>query len=75
MCLAVPAQVISIDGDCAEVRVGGVRRQVRLELLAEKAQAGDYLLVHSGFALHKLGDEEARASLEAWRELIDAASG
>ncbi len=70
MCLAVPAQVIKIEGESAEVQVGGIKRQVRLDLI-EDVQVGDYLLVHSGFALHKLEEEEAQASLEAWRELLD----
>lgn len=75
MCLAVPAQIIKIDDNCADVQVGGIKRQVRLDLIEETVRTGDYVLVHSGFALHKLEDEEARASLDAWRELLDAASG
>ncbi len=71
MCLAVPAQVVKIDGESAEVQVGGIRRRVSLDLIAD-VQVGDYLLVHSGFALHKLEEEEAQASLEIWRELLES---
>ena len=69
MCLAVPAKVVKLDGDSAEVELGGVLRQVRLDMV-EDVQLGDYLLVHSGFALHKMADDEAQASLEVWRGLL-----
>ncbi len=69
MCLAVPAQVVKLEGDSAEVELGGALRQVRLDLV-EDVRLGDYLLVHSGFALHKMEDDEALASLEAWRGLL-----
>lgn len=71
MCLAVPTRIISIDGDSAEVDTGGVTRQVRLDMIEDDVMVGDYLLIHSGFAMHKLNEEEAMVSLEAWRELLN----
>ncbi len=71
MCLAIPAQVVKLDGNNAQVQVGGVSRQVRLELIEEKVQVGDYVLVHSGFAIHKMEEEQAKASLDTWQGLLD----
>ena len=71
MCLAVPAQVVKIDGDNAEVSLGGVSRNVVLSLIDEDVQVGDYVLMHSGFAIHKMDYELAKESLNTWRELLD----
>ena len=70
MCLAVPARVVEIEGNEARVQVGEIRRRVRLELIAERVRVGDYLLVHSGFAIHKLDEDQARLSLQEWERLL-----
>ena len=69
MCLAVPAEIIGIEGDMATVQVGDAVRRASLTLLPEKATIGDYVIVHAGFALHKVDPEEARESLRLLREL------
>ena len=58
MCLAVPAQVKSVDDFQAEVDVGGVRRTISLMLLPE-VQIGDYVYLHAGFAISIVDEEEA----------------
>ena len=68
MCVAIPAQVKSIEGSLAVVEVGGVSRQVSLQLTPE-AQKGDYVLVHAGFAIHIIDEEEARETLKMFEEL------
>jgi hydrogenase expression/formation protein HypC len=68
MCVAIPARIISIEGILAEVEVGGVSRQVSLQLTPE-AQEGDYVLVHAGFAIHIIDEEEARETLRLFEEL------
>lgn len=68
MCVAIPAQVKSIKGIMAEVEVGGVSRQVSLQLTPE-AQKGDYVLVHAGFAIHIIDEEEARETMKLFEEL------
>jgi hydrogenase expression/formation protein HypC len=68
MCLAIPAEVIQIDDTMATVRVGETLRKASLMLLPE-AQVGDYVIVHAGFALHRIDPEEARESLQLLREL------
>ena len=69
MCVAIPALVKSIEGSMAEVEVGGVSRQVSLQLTPE-AQKGDYVLVHAGFAIHIIDEEEARETLKIFEELL-----
>ncbi len=72
MCLAVPAKVLTIseDGWSAEVEFGGVRRMISLQLLPE-AQVGDYVLVHTGFAIATVDPEEARLTLELLAQMGD----
>ncbi|MDD3753502.1 MAG: HypC/HybG/HupF family hydrogenase formation chaperone [Methanobacterium sp.] len=69
MCIAAPAQIIEIKDNVATVDFGGVRQQAKLDLV-EDADIGRYVLVHSGYAIEVLSDEEAQESLEAWDELL-----
>jgi hydrogenase expression/formation protein HypC len=68
MCLAVPALVLSIDGLEAEVDFSGVRRRISV-VLTPDAQIGDYVIIHTGFAINVLDQEEAEATLKLWQEL------
>ncbi|MGC9358332.1 MAG: HypC/HybG/HupF family hydrogenase formation chaperone [Anaerolineae bacterium] len=71
MCLAVPTQIKSIDeNNMAVVELGGVERKISL-IMTPEAQVGDYVLVHTGYAINRLDPEEARASLEAFAELAE----
>jgi hydrogenase expression/formation protein HypC len=70
MCLAVPAQIRSIDGSAAEVDVGGVRRTISLMLLPE-AEVGNYVYVHTGFAISLVDEDEALESLRLLQELAE----
>jgi hydrogenase expression/formation protein HypC len=67
MCLAIPAQVIFIDGDDAQVCIGGVKKKISLALV-ENIAVGDYVLVHVGYALNKISVEEARKTLQLFVE-------
>jgi hydrogenase expression/formation protein HypC len=71
MCIAAPAQIVEInDSDkIAVVDFGGVRQQVKLDLV-EDVEEGRYVLVHSGYAIEVMTDEAAKESLEAWDELL-----
>jgi hydrogenase expression/formation protein HypC len=79
VCLAVPGKILSvIDGDeplfrTARVSFGGIVKEVNLAYVPE-AVVGDYVIVHVGFALNKLDEEEAQRTLEAIAEL-DLVSG
>jgi hydrogenase expression/formation protein HypC len=68
MCLAVPAQVLSIEGHEADVDFGGVRRRISVVLTPE-VQVGDYVIIHTGFAINVLDQEEAAETLKLWQEL------
>jgi hydrogenase expression/formation protein HypC len=72
MCLAVPAKIIEISNDSAirmgKVDFGGIIREVCLEAVPE-ANLGDYVIVHAGFALNTLSEQEAMDSRGAFREL------
>ena len=58
MCLAVPAKIVGIKDQLADVEIGGVRRQASLMLLPE-AKLGDYVLVHAGFAMQVVTEKDA----------------
>lgn len=71
MCLAVPAKIVDIQDQLASVEVSGVRRAASLMLLPE-ATVGDYVLVHAGFAMQIVDEEEVRA-MEALRAEMQGA--
>ncbi len=70
MCLALPAQIIALepDGENATVALGGVRKRISLALI-EDPQVGEFVLVHVGYALHKLSAEEAERTLALMAEI------
>lgn len=68
MCLAVPAQLISINETIGTIELTGATRDCSL-LLVPDAKVGDWLLVHAGFAVQIIDEEEAKATMEAFREL------
>jgi len=68
MCLGIPGKVVSKGGDFAEVDFGGVKRQVSL-LFCPEAEVGDYVLVHVGFAIQRLEEEDALQTLKLLQEL------
>jgi len=72
MCLGIPAKILEIDGSglltMGKVDFGGVTREVCLAYVPEAA-AGDYVIVHAGFAISRLNEEEALQSLELLAEV------
>ncbi|MDD2863203.1 MAG: HypC/HybG/HupF family hydrogenase formation chaperone [Methylococcales bacterium] len=76
MCLAVPAKIISLNSNTDEllqtgfVDFSGVQKEISLAYVPE-ANVGDYVIVHAGFALSVLDEEEALASLQAFQDLAD----
>lgn len=68
MCLAIPAKVQSIDGFEAEVEIGGMRRTISV-MLTPDVQVGDYVYVHTGYAISVVAEAEALESLRLLREL------
>jgi len=68
MCLAVPVQVLAINGEEAEVDFGGVRRRISV-VLTPDACIGDYVVLHTGFAISIMDQEEAQQTLKLLQEL------
>jgi hydrogenase expression/formation protein HypC len=71
MCLAVPVRITSIDGNQAEVDIGGVTRTVSIDLTPE-AKVGDYVLLHTGYAINVLNEEEALETLNQLERMVEA---
>jgi hydrogenase expression/formation protein HypC len=68
MCLAVPVRVVSIEGNEAEVEIGGVRRRVSI-MLTPEANVGDYVLLHTGYAINVIDEAEAQETLKLLEEM------
>ncbi|MEA3408245.1 MAG: HypC/HybG/HupF family hydrogenase formation chaperone [Chloroflexota bacterium] len=74
MCLAIPVRIQDIEGSVAQVELGGVLREVSL-ILTPEAEVGDYVLVHTGFAINVLDEKEAQETLRLFAEMEEAAEG
>lgn len=72
MCLSIPSKVVEIDEtNMATVDTMGVKRQVSLDLMAEPVAVGEYVLIHVGFAMNKIDEEDALESLKVYREILE----
>ncbi len=70
MCVGVPMRIISIVGTDAIAEIDGVRREASLMLMDGDVRVGDYIIVHAGFAISRLDEEDARETLAMMRELF-----
>jgi hydrogenase expression/formation protein HypC len=70
VCLSIPARVVSVSGDMAEVSVGGALFTAGLQMV-ENVGVGDYVLLHAGFAIEKLREEDALETLRLLKEIDD----
>lgn len=68
MCLSIPAKVISINGNMAKASIGGTIINAGLHLI-DDVKEGDYILIHTGYALEKISEEEAQETLRLIKEL------
>ena len=68
MCLSIPAKIVSIKGDMADVSAGGAIFKAGLHMI-ENARVGDYILLHAGFAIQKLSEKEAEETLRLFEEI------
>ncbi len=73
MCLAVPLKIIELNGNSAVCESMGITREVRVDFV-DTPRIGDYVIVHAGFAIEKLGEEQALEDLQAWEEVANALS-
>ena len=72
MCLAIPALVKSVTDKEAEVEIGGITRQASLWLTPE-AKVGDYVLLHTGYAINIIDEQEAKETLKLLKEIAELA--
>ena len=70
MCLGVPGRVVDVQGNHALVDFFGVCRQVRLELVDQPVEAGDYILNHVGYAIRRIPAGDIEGTLEMYRQLL-----
>jgi hydrogenase expression/formation protein HypC len=69
MCLAMPGKILSINGDEAEVDFGGAVKKTNISMV--DAKVGEYVIIHAGFAIQKVDEEEARETLQLWNEFLE----
>ena len=73
MCVAIPALIRSIDNDVAQVEIGGITQQANLQLCPQ-AKIGDYVIIHTGYAINILDQEEAKETLELFESIARVAA-
>jgi len=80
MCLAIPMQVVELRGGSDElldpqvamVESDGIRKEIRLEMADRVPEVGDYVIIHAGFAIRTLSEEEAEINLNLMRQMAEA---
>ncbi len=71
MCLGVPGKVLAIDGLRATVDFFGVRKELRLDIVDEPVQVGDYVLNHVGFAIRRIPPDEVQETLALFDQILE----
>ena len=69
MCLAVPMKVLQVHGNTAQVDIHGAERRVRLDIIDRQPEVGDYVIVHAGFAIRLIDEQEAEIALGYFRAM------
>ncbi len=67
MCLAIPAKILTINDDEAEVESFGVKKNINISLI-QNVKVGDYVIVHAGFAIQTIDASEAEITLSYWKD-------
>ena len=71
MCLAIPLKITEINGNDGVGEANGLRRKIRLDFIREP-KIGDYVIVHAGFAMERMNEQQALDNLQAIQEVADA---
>ena len=71
MCLGIPVKVIEINRNMAKVELGGLLRDISLDLCPE-VSVGDYVLIHTGFAIQRMDEEDAKETLDLLRQMAES---
>lgn len=70
MCLAVPGKIVKIEGDTGDIDFGGVIRKANITMV--EAKVGDWAVIHAGFAIEIMDEEEAQETLKLWNEVLES---
>lgn len=70
MCLAIPGKIVSIDGDQGDIDFGGVIKKTNLSMV--EAKVGDWVVIHAGFAIEVMDEEDAQETIRLWNEMLDS---
>jgi hydrogenase expression/formation protein HypC len=70
MCLAIPGKIVKIDGDVADIDFGGVIRQANVTMV--EAKVGEWAVIHAGFAIEIMDEEEAQETIKLWNEVLES---
>ena len=70
MCLAIPGRIVKINGDQAEIDFGGAVKTANVAMV--DAKVGMWAVVHAGFAIELMDEEEALETLKLWNEFVDS---
>jgi len=71
LCLGVPGKILAIDGLNATVDFFGVRKELRLDIVDEPVQVGDYVLNHVGFAIRRIPESEVQETIALFDQILD----
>ena len=70
MCLAIPGKIVRIEDDMADVDCGGVTRKANVSMV--EAEVGMWAVVHAGFAIQIMDEEDAQETIRLWNEVLDS---
>lgn len=70
MCLAIPGKIVSIENDIGDIDFGGVIRKANVSMV--EAKVGDWAIIHAGFAIEIMDEEEAQETLKLWNEVLES---
>jgi len=70
MCLAIPGKIVKIEGEMADVDFGGVTRKANVSMV--DAEVGLWAVVHAGFAIQIMDEEDAQETIRLWNEVLDS---
>ncbi|MBO5547873.1 MAG: HypC/HybG/HupF family hydrogenase formation chaperone [Candidatus Methanomethylophilaceae archaeon] len=70
MCLAIPGKIVKIDGEMADVDFGGVTRKDNVAMV--EAEVGMWAVIHAGFAIQIMDEEDAQETIRLWNEVLDS---
>ncbi len=70
MCLAIPGKIVSINGDQANIDFGGAMKTANVSMV--EAKVGMWAVIHAGFAIEIMDEEEAQETLKLWNDFVDS---